>query len=474
MATYSDIYNLGMVPQGSRVVMVVSKGASSTQLPQPIPVDNVMGKTQGAALEHMTRRGIKPTVIYDYHRTARKGTVIAQYPSAETNLTSGNEAAIIVSSGEALQEKPAVALPDLLGRDEVEALAMLEAAGLAPQVMYAFSSEYPEGTVAAQLPDRTTYASGTAKKNTISWVMIALLAIVLLVGGYFLSLTAGKAIQARRTEIAVPNVVGMKLEDASKSLIDKKLKVGTVTKRETDDESLIGKVLSSDPAAGKKAKPGSAVNLIIANNKAGSEEVEVPALGGMSRADAEKLLKEKGFAVEVVKEPSSDVAVGTVLEQSPAAGMKLPKGSTVSIIVAASEKPTEVEVPNVVGLTTNAASTSLSSAGLTVTSSKSFSETVAKGLVISQNPAAGSKVEEGSSVALVISDGKEVTTVVVPNVVGKTLDEAINILGGAGFDVTTDGAGTQDGTSIVAAQTPSAGTAAKAGSTVTLTLSTKP
>lgn len=471
MATYSDIYNQGMIPQGSRVVMIVSRGASSTNLPQAIPVENVVGKTQGSALEHMARAGIKSTVIYDYHRSVRKGIVTAQYPPAESDLVADNEAVIIVSSGEALQEKTPVAVPNLLGRNEVEALALLEAAGLAPQVMYGHSSEYPEGTVAAQLPDRKTYATGTPKRDAVSWVTIGLLALLLIVGGYFLTQTAGKAIQARKSEIAVPNVVGMALEDATKTLVDNKLKVGDVLQEESADEKAIGKVLSSDPGAGKKVKPGSAVNLTIAQPKSGGELVEVPSVGGMNKKDAEKLLKAKGFTVEVIEEPNEAEVPGTVLEQSPAGGKKLAKGSIVTIIVASAEVAQgDIGVPNVVGLTTSAAQTAIQSAGLTSTSSKSFSDTVAKGLIISQNPVAGTKVAAGTSVALVISDGKEVALIAVPNVVGKTLDQATGILINAGFDVTTSGSPGQTGGSIVTGQSPAAGSMAKADSTVTLTL----
>ena len=65
-----------------------------------------------------------------------------------------------------------------------------------------------------------------------------------------------------------------------------------------------------------------------------------------------------------------------------------------------------VSVPNVEGLTQDAAATAITGAKLTVgTVTQQSSNTVAIGNVISQDPASGSSVTEGSPVNLVISSG---------------------------------------------------------------------
>jgi len=67
---------------------------------------------------------------------------------------------------------------------------------------------------------------------------------------------------------------------------------------------------------------------------------------------------------------------------------------------------TMVSVPNVVGSTQAAATTSITGAGLTVGAvTMQSSSTVASGNVISENPAAGASVASGSAVALVVSTG---------------------------------------------------------------------
>jgi beta-lactam-binding protein with PASTA domain len=65
-----------------------------------------------------------------------------------------------------------------------------------------------------------------------------------------------------------------------------------------------------------------------------------------------------------------------------------------------------ITVLNVVGNTQAAASSALTSAGLTVgTITQSYSSTVASGNVISQSPVSGTSVASGSAVSLKVSKG---------------------------------------------------------------------
>ena len=76
-------------------------------------------------------------------------------------------------------------------------------------------------------------------------------------------------------------------------------------------------------------------------------------------------------------------------------------------------------VPNVEGLTQDAATTAITAAKLTGgTVTQQISNTVATGKVISQDPASGNSVAQGSPVNLVISSGPQMVT--VPNVEGLT------------------------------------------------------
>src|SRR5205807_7347754 len=83
------------------------------------------------------------------------------------------------------------------------------------------------------------------------------------------------------------------------------------------------------------------------------------------------------------------------------------EGSAVDLVVSTgATPPTPVAVPNVVGQTQAAATSAITSAGLTRgTVTQQSSTTVASGSVISESPAAGADVVRGSAVDLVVSTG---------------------------------------------------------------------
>ena len=135
----------------------------------------------------------------------------------------------------------------------------------------------------------------------------------------------------------------------------------------------------------------------------------------------------------------------------------------------------QVAVPNVVGLTQAAATTSITGAGLVLgTVTQQSSSTVAAGKVISETPSAGTQVNTGSAVNLVVSSGP--AQVAVPNVVGLTQAAATTSITGAGLVL---GTVTQQSSSTVAvgkviSETPAAGAQVSTGSAVNLVVSSGP
>ncbi|TLZ33768.1 MAG: PASTA domain-containing protein [Gammaproteobacteria bacterium] len=138
--------------------------------------------------------------------------------------------------------------------------------------------------------------------------------------------------------------------------------------------------------------------------------------------------------------------------------------------------PPTVPVPNVVGQTQAAATSAITSAGLTRgTVTQQSSTTVASGSVISQSPAAGTSVAKGSAVNLVVSSGAPAPTPVAePNVVGQTQASATSAITSAGL---TAGTVTQQSSTTVASgsvisESPAAGADVVRGSAVNLVVST--
>ncbi len=133
-----------------------------------------------------------------------------------------------------------------------------------------------------------------------------------------------------------------------------------------------------------------------------------------------------------------------------------------------------LSAPNVVGMTLANATASLGSYALPVgATTQAASATVTAGTVVSQNPAAGSSIAAGASdsVNLVISSGAQVA---IPNVVGQSQANAASAITGAGLALgtVTQQTSTAVASGNVISQSPSAGTAANAGATVGLVVST--
>lgn len=97
-----------------------------------------------------------------------------------------------------------------------------------------------------------------------------------------------------------------------------------------------------------------------------------------------------------------------------------------------------VEVPNVVGMIKEDAIKALNKLGLGYKAVTQSSDTVAEDCVISQGNVGGSKVEKNSQIVLTISSGKENKEVSVPNVKGRSEQEARELIEAANLVVSVD------------------------------------
>jgi eukaryotic-like serine/threonine-protein kinase len=202
----------------------------------------------------------------------------------------------------------------------------------------------------------------------------------------------------------------------------------------------------------------------------GGKQVTVPTVVGADQANAEARLRQEGFKTDTTPK-TSDRPKGEVIGQDPSGGSRADKGSTVELTV--SDGPAQVGVPQVTGLTLKSAQGRLTRAGLKSSVREESSDTVAKGRVISATPSEGQSVDKGSEVALVVSTGPE--EIEVPDVTGKSYDEASTQLEAAGFKVTRKDQETADeDPGTVLSQAPKSGEQAPKGSAITLTVAKEP
>ena len=201
-----------------------------------------------------------------------------------------------------------------------------------------------------------------------------------------------------------------------------------------------------------------------------SAPVGVPFVEGLREEQAIQVIEDAGLEADVEEQPSTEIEEGIVIEQSPKEGTSVSKGSTVTITV--SSGPREVEVPGLVGLTYEEALDALNEVNLEPRRVEVFSQKPV-GQVTGQDPKEGELVDEGTEVEVRVSKG--VRQVEVPNVLGQSESSARAELEDAGFEVAvTEAPSDSTDEGLVSAQSPSAGTEAAQGSTVSITISTGP
>ncbi len=190
--------------------------------------------------------------------------------------------------------------------------------------------------------------------------------------------------------------------------------------------------------------------------------IAVPSVATEKLRPALATLAQAGFTTATVSQTSDTVPKGVVIKTSPAGGSKAPKGSQVRVFVSTGRG--SVAVPNVVGMSLDAATSALQAKGFQV-ADKSVHSTAAANTVVRQRPNAGSKAAKGSTVTLFISGGG----VTVPSVIGDPKDTAVQILTGDGFRVKQIVAAGPSGSTPgnVFSQSPTGGSL-PAGSTVTI------
>ncbi|WP_433663428.1 Stk1 family PASTA domain-containing Ser/Thr kinase [Nocardia sp. CA-128927] len=156
----------------------------------------------------------------------------------------------------------------------------------------------------------------------------------------------------------------------------------------------------------------------------------VPAIAGMDSDRATAALRDAGFETELRQKASDIIPVGGVVGSDPSAGSRVTKGSTVAILIS-SGKP---KVPDVKpGDQITKVNQLIRDAGLQPVDSGEIGNSAPKGSLAKTDPAPGTVLPTGGQVKVYRSKGSQ--PVKVPDVRGKSVDEATKILTGAGITV---------------------------------------
>ncbi|MGZ8696810.1 MAG: PASTA domain-containing protein [Gaiellaceae bacterium] len=243
--------------KGQTVTIFVSSGA------KPVVVPRVVGRTQGAAVQALTKVGLKP-VLQNVSSVRPAGIVVGQKPPAGKEVDKASEVTVNVSTGTGpatttttttttatttavttttttgttTTAAAPVRVPRVVGLAQTPALRRLNVLGLLPTVVYVRSSQ-PANRVVAQSPaPGTTLRPGARVRVNVS---------------------TGPNPQP---STAVPNVVGQDQATAVQTLRDAGFEVA-VLNRPTADEPQDGVVVEQQPRADSNIPAGSQVTIFV-------------------------------------------------------------------------------------------------------------------------------------------------------------------------------------------------------------------
>jgi eukaryotic-like serine/threonine-protein kinase len=211
------------VDEGSTVTLFVSNGPTTVKMP------DVLGLTEQDARRRVRHVGLRPSLEQENSRKAPEGNVIRTDPGPGKAIERGSRVTLVVSSG-----PKEVAVPDVKGQDQKDAVDRLREEGLSVVVRERESGE-PVDTVVDQTP-----AAGqlVGEGSTVT-----------------LYVSNGRLKE-------VPDVVGLDQGEAESDLRSAGFRASVRT-TPTDQPDEDGRVLSQTPAAGKDRRSGATVVITV-------------------------------------------------------------------------------------------------------------------------------------------------------------------------------------------------------------------
>ena len=164
----------------------------------------------------------------------------------------------------------------------------------------------------------------------------------------------------------------------------------------------------------------------------GSDEISVPSFVGKTLEQAQTEAEELGLVIQegdLVYSP--DQEEGLIASQNPVEGAKVTEGKVITVNISKGKK--DGVVPKIEGMDYEEAKAYLESFGFKMGPGVTIESHLPKGIIVSQSIPYGTSAKSGTEINVEISDGKGKEMVKVPNLIGRTPDEANSLLSAAGL-----------------------------------------
>jgi serine/threonine-protein kinase len=253
------------------------------------------------------------------------------------------------------------------------------------------------------------------------WIpFFALMLVVASVAGYL-----GARALGPRKDVLVTSFIARSSMQAQQSIVAAGLRPDV--RPEASETVPLDRVIRQDPAPGSMTSRGATITLFVSS---GGPLVAIPDVKGFTVADAQHMLGGAKFKTKVAQRFDNTAAKDTVLEVSPPIGTSAQEGSTITLTVSQGRQP--VRVPQLVGVTVDAARAQMAKLGLKLNvDQQTPSDLIPNGTIISQAQTGGSSIDAGATVGVTVSTGPVI--VAVPDVTSKSPADALAALQAAGF-----------------------------------------
>ncbi len=212
---------------------------------------------------------------------------------------------------------PIEKVPDVVGKNEKDAVIILESQDLEPIIGdTTFDEKFPEGFIIFQRPR----AGETVKEGRRVYLFVS----------------GGEPI------VHVPKLTGKSVRDAKFSLERLGLKLGDIDQEQSDYPKDM--IYDQQYAEGTPIKKGESVNVTVSGGRMQTGSIDVPDLIGKSLSEAEKILADSSLKVGKINyQPSFSLLPNTILDQYPSKGNKVNPGDSIDLFVTktANEKKGE-------------------------------------------------------------------------------------------------------------------------------------
>ncbi|HCY79730.1 MAG TPA: serine/threonine-protein kinase [Clostridiales bacterium] len=259
-------------------------------------------------------------------------------------------------------------------------------------------------------PRRRAQRSRRSKKIALSSGILAVLLFVIIgfvfLNGYFL-----KDLFSDPVKVKVDNFVGRYYEDVINDKDYKKIYDFKVTFK-VDLEHEYGIILSQDPESGRSKTVSDKGSKIVVELVCAAETVDdqkrllkVPYIVNHEREEAISMVQDAGFTYSLEQAPSDSITKGYVISTDPVAGAAADEGSEIKIIISTGPETVMTKVPQLKGLSKDAAIAKIESSNLSIGSISTAESDLDAGTVIDQNIAAGTEIEEHTKISITVSSG---------------------------------------------------------------------